>query len=200
MIYFPKKIVVGLTGGIASGKSTLLELFRQNEWVVLSSDEIVADLLSVDIGIKEALVDRWGSNVIFSTGIIDKSKIAQIIFSNPLERIWLENVLHPKVRDKWVSSILNSTKARFVVEIPLLFEKKIDHYFKYIICTFAPIDLRIKRLLMRGLNEKEAKSRISIQMPSDKKNKLADYVFLASGSKEFLIPQYEQFMKSSGLQ
>ena len=124
MAHFPNKLVVGLTGCIASGKTTALKLFAKNDWNTISTDQIVNRLWAENDRLISSAQDRWGKDEIFSLGRIDKSKIARIIFKNPDERIWLEEFLHPIVREKWVSQIRQSDTNFFVVELPLLFEKK----------------------------------------------------------------------------
>lgn len=192
---FPDKTVFGLTGGIASGKSTALKIFGQLGWEAISVDGIVAELLEQDEMVRQALKERWGDELFFS-GIVDKKKIAQIIFNNPTERLWLESLLHPLVRSRWVNLIRKSDKMRFVVEVPLLFENNLKSYFNKILCTYISMDLQLSRILQRGANVSEAKARIDAQMSSTEKVTLSDYILLGSGSEEFLRCQINQIIKS----
>ena len=146
---FPGKTVIGLTGGIASGKSTALKIFEQLGWETISVDSIVSEFLEKDERVRDTLRKRWGNELFFSGGIVDKSKIAQIIFNDPSERSWLESFLHPLVRSHWVKFIGNSSKERFVVELPLLFENKLKSHFTKILCIYVPMDLQVSRMLER---------------------------------------------------
>ena len=193
---FPDKTVFGLTGGIASGKSTALKIFGQLGWEAISVDCIVAEFLEQDEMVRRELKERWGEELFFSGGIVDKKKIAQIIFTDSTERLWLESLLHPIVRSRWVDLIRKSEKMRFVVEVPLLFENNLKSHFNKILCTYIPMDLQVSRILERGAKESEAKARIDAQMSSTEKVSLSDYILLGSGSEEFLRRQIKQVIKT----
>ena len=196
MVYFADKIVVGITGGIASGKSTALKAFAHLDWNTISTDKIVSDLWSSDENLIRAVQDHWGEGEIFSRGNIDKEKIALIIFDNPIERVWLENIIQPLVRSKWVSHVEQSNGELQVVEVPLLFEKNLEPYFSYIISVFVPVKIQLSRLLRRGFSKDEAKSRIASQLSCEEKAKKADVVFLGTGSDVFLSGQVQEFSKN----
>ena len=196
MVYFADKIVVGITGGIASGKSTALKAFAQLDWNTISTDEIVSDLWSSDENLIRAVQDHWGKDEIFSRGNIDKEKIARIVFNHPTERVWLENIIHPLVRSKWVSHVEQSVGKLQAVEVPLLFEKNLNSYFSYIISVFVPVKIQFSRLLRRGFSKDEAKSRIASQLSCEEKAKKADVVFLGTGSDVFLSGQVQEFSKN----
>ncbi len=196
MVYFADKIVVGITGGIASGKSTALKAFAQLDWKTISTDEIVSDLWSSDENLIRAVQDHWGKDEIFSRGNIDKEKIARIVFNSPVERVWLENIIHPLVRSKWVSHVEQSIGKLQVVEVPLLFEKNLEPYFSYIISVFVPVKIQFSRLLRRGFSKDEARSRIASQLSCEEKAKKADVVFLGTGSDVFLSGQVQEFSRN----
>ena len=196
MVYFADKIVVGITGGIASGKSTALKAFAELDWNTISTDEIVSDLWSSDENLIRAVQDHWGKDEIFSRGNIDKEKIARIVFNSPVERVWLENIIHPLVRSKWVSHVEQSIGKLQVVEVPLLFEKNLEPYFSYIISVFVPVKVQFSRLLYRGFSKDEARSRIASQLSCDEKARKADVVFLGTGSDVFLSGQVQEFSKN----
>ena len=124
-----KKTLVGLTGGIACGKSEALKIFGQLGWETISTDEIVRNLLNSDKGLISVLTQRWGE-VVLEKEEINKKRISQIIFSNEQERKWLENLLHPKVRAIWKEKFELSEKDKVIVEIPLLFEKDLGNLFE----------------------------------------------------------------------
>lgn len=196
MVYFADKIVVGITGGVASGKSTALKAFAQLDWNTISTDEIVSDLWSSDENLIRAVQDHWGKDEIFSRGNIDKEKIARIVFNNPIERAWLENIIQPLVRSKWVSHVEQSNGKLQVVEVPLLYEKNLEPYFSYIISVFVPVKIQFSRLLRRGFSEDEARSRIASQLSCEEKAKKADVVFLGTGSDVFLSGQVQEFSRN----
>ena len=192
---FADKAVIGLTGGVASGKSETLKIFQQEGWEAIATDNIASELLYDNEEVREKVSSRWSSEEIFLRGSVDKSKIAEIIFNDPSERIWLEKLLHPLVRLKWITFIESSNARKFVVELPLLFEKNLISYFQKTICMYVPTNVQVSRMLNRGYSNKEANCRISSQMPSSKKIARADYVFLGMGSSYFLHSQVKEFIR-----
>jgi len=193
---FPGKSVIGLTGGIACGKSTALQMFARCGWSAISTDQLAGEILADDKNVSDLLRERWGESVVDKQGNIDKSEIAEIIFSTNHEKIWLESVLHPLVRTAWHHSIENSDRSLFVVEVPLLFENDLQSHFAHTISIFASHEIQVERLLARGLSPEQAQSRIDAQFTSERKAVLADFVLLSCGSEEFLEQQVHFFLKS----
>ena len=145
-----EKVVVGLTGGIACGKSVALGCFRDIGWSVLSSDLITAEILASDKTVRQEIEQRWGRNVLARGGSIDKTAIARIVFGKELERRWLESLLHPIIRSKWISFVQSCPSPKCMIELPLLFEKNLQTYFTSTIAIFSPKATMIKRLQIRG--------------------------------------------------
>ena len=121
---FPFTLKLGLTGGIGCGKSTVVEIFDQMDWRTMKTDDIVHDLLATHSRVHEALRQRWGSRVISSENRVDRNAIADRVFNDENELNWLEQLLHPLVRNSWESTISNDPESNWLVEVPLLFEKK----------------------------------------------------------------------------
>lgn len=183
-----KKLLVGLTGGIACGKSTALGILGQLGWQTISTDAIVADLLQNDYSLKKALKTKWGPAV-FDDDEINKKKISEIIFNDQEARTWLENLLHPLVREIWKKEVVNSEEKNVVVEIPLLFEKKLEHLFQITVCVQCEKKTQLKRLFDRGLTKAQSNARIDAQLPMGQKSQLADIVLLGENSLSFLKRQ-----------
>ena len=183
-----KKLLVGLTGGIACGKSTALGILGQLGWQTISTDAIVADLLQNDYSLKKALKTKWGPRV-FDDDEINKKKISEIIFNDQEARTWLENLLHPLVREIWKKEVVNSEEKNVVVEIPLLFEKKLEHLFQITVCVQCEKKTQLKRLFDRGLTKAQSNARIDAQLPMGQKSQLADIVLLGENSLSFLKRQ-----------
>ena len=193
---FPGKSVIGLTGGIACGKSSVLEIFAENGWEAISTDQLAGEILASDKQVADLLLGRWGKAVFDERGIVDKKQIAEIVFSKPHERSWLESILHPLVRAAWQSKIDKSENSLFVVEIPLLFENDLQSHFAHVISLFASREIQVARLLERGLPLKQAEGRIDAQLPVEEKVERADSVFLGHGSRAFLERQVLFFLNS----
>ena len=187
-----KKIVVGLTGGIASGKSTALKQWEALGWSVISADSLVSETLASDLAVLEKIKRRWGDTVLLSCGSIDKAAVGRIVFGEKLERLWIEDLLHPIVRSKWISFVQSCSSPKCMVELPLLFEKNLQHHFTHTISMFAPQSTVLNRLALRGLSPEDSRARIAAQLPSLEKAALADFVLWGDGSPEHLLAQIKE--------
>ena len=193
MVVSQNKTVVGLTGGIACGKSTALEAFRLLGWAVISADSLAHELLDSDPDIRKKIESRWGEKVVDTSGSIDKLAMGRIVFSKVQERDWLENLLHPIIRSKWLSFIQSCSSQKCMIELPLLFENKLQNNFSCTISLYAPKPVILKRLQARGLSDKESEFRIASQLSLYKKVEQADFVLWGGGDSHFLNQQAEQF-------
>ncbi len=172
-----KAKVIGLTGGIATGKTSVLGEFEKRGARAISCDEIAKEvfyLKSVNVKIMKAF------------GTTDRKKIAEIIFSNPASRRRLEKITHPKIIME-LKKRINAAKAGFlgivVADVPLLFEINIQGIFDGIAVVYCPQRLQVKRLMRReGISAAAALRRVRAQMPMAEKLKLADFVIDNSGT------------------
>jgi dephospho-CoA kinase len=195
MISRSKKLVVGLSGGIACGKSSALKIFRELGCDGISTDRITSGILENNDSVKRSIGDKWGRDV-FINNQIDKPKIAEIIFNSVPERIWLEELLHPLVRKVWTSRVKASNKTTVVVEIPLLFEKSLQNFFEITVCLISEKNIQLQRLHDRGLTNVQSNARIESQMRLTEKMQLADIVMLGDNSLSFLKQQIDYFLAS----
>ncbi|MGC6456101.1 MAG: dephospho-CoA kinase [Coraliomargaritaceae bacterium] len=181
---------IGLTGGIGCGKSTVAGFFSTEGWKTTNTDRVAADVLSQDTAIRESLRQRWGSEIFISDqGDVDRKAIAQIVFSDPNELDWLEGLLHPVVRQHWVSQLEYRKDKPCLVEIPLLFEKSLESHFDLVVCVITNNSVADTRLVSRGLSSSDIARRRRRQFSIDDKMRLADHVLYNSGSIEFLKRQ-----------
>jgi dephospho-CoA kinase len=194
MFPFPGKIVVGITGGIACGKSTVCAKFGKLGWVVISTDSCAHEILDNDQVVRAEIFDHFNNSVKDGHGNIDKSELARVIFKSSFERKWLENLLHPKIRERWMTSIKLSSHEKFVVEVPLLFENNLEPLFTKTISVHTSTSMQFKRLHKRGLSESEISSRMNAQMSVSEKSNRANFVILADGDSEFLDLQINTFL------
>jgi len=192
MAHIQSKIVVGLTGGIACGKSTALDAFANMGWAVVSADSLAHEILDSDLEVRKKIMTRWGTRVLNASGSIDKSAIGQIVFSNAQERDWIEALLHPIIRSKWLSFIQSCSSQKCMIELPLLFENKLQNNFSCTISLYAPNPVILKRLHDRGLSDEESKHRIDSQLSLKEKMELADFALWGGGNSHFLNQQAEQ--------
>lgn len=183
--------VIGLTGGIGTGKSTTSQIIRSLGVPVIDADEVSRSLLSPGSSYNSKVADLFGNQVLDESGNIDRKALANIIFASEEMRKKLEALLHPLVRfemEKRIKELKDQEKKLVVLDIPLLFEKgywqnKVDEI--WLVDTTQ--ELQIKRIKERELwSEKEILDRIHAQMPLEEKRLLASKIILNNGSFEEL--------------
>ena len=188
-------MVVGLTGGIACGKSVALDFFREVGSGIVSTDVITHRLLSEDEGVKGALRKEFGELVFSVEGTVDKGQLGHLIFSNPLKRRWLEELLHPLIRTEWLHAVTNYEGNLVTVELPLLFENSLESEFDFVVSIFSNPKTQMHRLLERGLDQTEARNRLDAQLPTGLKARRADFVLLGDGETSYLEQQVERLCR-----
>lgn len=177
-------LTIGLTGGIAAGKSTALEAFERLGMQTISSDAVVHELLDSE-PLLGRLAERWGAEIA-PEGRVDRAKVAEIVFGNPEELSWLEAQVHPLVGERigsWLASLPADTEVA-VVEVPLLFESEMDGVFDATVAVVASDPVRNARAEARGhalVNEREAR-----QLGQDEKASRADHVVVNDGTVDDL--------------
>lgn len=179
---------VGLTGGMGCGKSTVVELFRQAGWRTIETDAVVRDLLANSLEIQEQLRARWGEAV-FAAGTVDRRAVAARVFKDEAELEWLESLMHPLVHRHWQGAIQQDPEASWLVEIPLLFEKRLETLFNLTVCVASPPTVVEHRMVARGYTGAEIAQRRERQMPLEEKIARADHLISNAGSLEFLKRQ-----------
>lgn len=184
----------GLTGGIASGKSTVSNRFRQLGAYIVDADEISRHALDVGTECYEKTVSAFGKDILLQDGQVDRRKLGAIVFGNEAEREKLNAIIHPYVRkrmDALSQAVWDLNPQGLILwDVPLLFENGLHRLVQKTVVVTAPKKLRIQRMALRnGFTREEALSRIRSQMPEEEKVKLADYVIDNSGD---LMSLYEQ--------
>jgi dephospho-CoA kinase len=175
---------IGLTGGIAAGKSEALKAFARLGAATLSSDAVVHELLESE-ALRQRLAERWGPEVI-ANGAVNRAKIGEIVFADPEELSWLEEQIHPLVQKRtasWLFSLPADTEVA-VVEVPLLFEAGSDKAFDTTVAVVTADEVRRERAAARGhalVDEREAR-----QLTQPEKAERAEHVVENDGSVEDL--------------
>ena len=178
---------VGLTGGIGSGKTTVAELFAELGARVVFADEISRHLLDVGQPGYEPVLAQFGPTIQLPDGHINRQALAQEVFNNPKALHILESIIHPLVAQE-VAKIRATTAHDEIViyESPLLIEKNIHLTCDAVIVVFANADVRLARLLERGMNGDEVQRRMATQLDDESRIAVADYVIDNSGSRDEL--------------
>jgi len=177
-------LLVALTGGIGSGKSTATTFFAQCGAVVIEADKLAKEVLATGTPGLAAVKAHFGSKVLQRDKSLDRAALAQIIFADPVERAVLEGIVHPLVHRLFGERIASLPEDSVVIyEIPLLVEVGKAEDFQLVITVETPLSTRIERLAKRGLSQEEAMSRISEQSSNSERRAVADIVLTNSTSE-----------------
>jgi len=185
-------MIVGITGGLGCGKSTVARAFAGRGFRRLDSDQIVREIVLTDPEVISALRTRYGEAVIMRDSgkeAIHRPALAERVFAHDDERQWLENLTHPRVFEAWREAFAQTPEARWAVEVPLLHEKALENWFDFTVCVACSPAQQLVRLEQRGLPRVLAGQRISKQLPLVRKIELSDFVLWNEGSARFLEAQ-----------
>ncbi|HIK08905.1 MAG TPA: dephospho-CoA kinase [Oscillatoriaceae cyanobacterium M33_DOE_052] len=193
--------VIGLTGGIATGKTTVAEYLAAKYNLPVGDADIYArEAVAVGAAGLAAVVSRYGPGILLADGSLDRPQLGNIIFHNPSERLWLESIIHPYVRRRLVeftASCIHEGKELIILAVPLLFEAKMTDLCTEIWVVSCGSDPQLQRLMARDkLTLDQAQARIHSQMPLAEKAAQADIILDNSSTKEYLCQQIDAAIKS----
>ncbi|KUP29615.1 MULTISPECIES: dephospho-CoA kinase [Bacillus] len=191
-------LVIGLTGGIASGKSTVANMLIDKGITVIDADIIAKQAVEIGMPAYRQIIDEFGEDILLENGDIDRRKLGALVFTNEQKRLALNSIVHPAVREEMLKrrdeSIANQ-ETFVVLDIPLLFESKLESLVDKIIVVSVTKELQLERLTKRNqLTVEEALSRIRSQMPLEEKVSRADNVIDNSGTLEETKQQLEEIL------
>jgi dephospho-CoA kinase len=179
---------VGLTGGIASGKTTVASMLRDLDCPVLNLDPLGHELLEQGQEAYDEVLRDFGREILDAHGNVNRRILGEIVFANPQKRERLNQILHPRILDvvrKWFAALaLPGGPDLAIVEAALIFEARYHKELDKVIVCWCPPEQQLQRLLERGLTAAQAQARIAAQMSIDEKRKLADEVIDCSGTVE----------------
>ena len=191
--------IYGLTGGIASGKSTVLNLFRQNKFIVYDADYVAREVVKLGtIGLAQ-ITEQFGSGVLLADGTLNRKKLSSIVFSDQTQLEKLNQITRPLIKKEilqTVSDVKKSTQPDIsIFEIPLLFEGNYQNYFDGVISLYVQPQIRLHRLMQRnGISKKVALEQINSQMSMDEKKRRADFVIDNSGDMNHLQNEFDKLV------
>ena len=184
-------IKVALTGGIGSGKSAAGDFFEDLGAVVVDADQLARDVIERGTDGFDELVAAFGDEIL-TNGILDRSKLGQIVFADPGARKTLEGIIHPRVAEAFDEIVEDSPEdAVIIYQIPILVETKGQNRFDYVITVEASLENRISRLKDRGLKGYEIEARMKAQATDEQRAEIADSVFKNDGDLDSLLRQVE---------
>ena len=189
-------LVVALTGGIGAGKSTVAQYFAELGALVIDADQLARIAIERGSeGFAEVLL-RFGDDIIVN-GDIDRKKLAEIVFSDETARKDLEKIIHPRVQAIFAGAVADLDHDDILIyEIPLLVETDAAEKFDYVITVEADLDLRIARLLKKGLYISQIEKRMAAQATQESREAIADHVIRNDGDEDSLLRQVENLWES----
>ena len=190
--------IIGITGGIASGKSTVTEFLRQKGFQVVDADAVVHQLQKPSGRLYQVLVEHFGEKVLLENGELNRPLLASLIFSNPEEQEWSKSTQGEIIREE-LAALRNQfaqTEALFFMDIPLLFEQDYASWFDETWLVYVNRDIQLERLMKRDQISKEAaESRLNSQWPLERKISLSSHSLDNNGNQEQLIAQVVQLLE-----
>ena len=186
---------IGLTGGIACGKSTLAEGLRARGWHVIDTDRIAHVVLAPGTDTWKIVVDAFGPSILQPDQSIDRKVLGRLVFADPQLRVKLNEITHPAIRSVWQHE--RDERARthptqfLAVMIPLLFECALEPLFPAVWCVGASRSVQVRRLRARGLSEEESLQRLKSQWPVADKMAKSQVVFWGEGTPATLLAQLD---------
>ena len=181
-------LLVGLTGGIGSGKSTVGRMLEERGAVVLDADEFARRAIDPSTPGFDRVVETFGDRVLDDRGEIDRARLASIVFADPEARARLEAIVHPEVGRLLHDALepYRQTDRVVVYVVPLLAENHLESMFDTVVVVAAPADVRLRRLVDRGMAEQDARARMAAQLPDGERQAVADVVVPNEGGPEDL--------------
>ena len=184
--------IIGITGGIASGKSTVTNFLRKQGFQVVDADAVVHQLQRPGGRLFEALVQHFDQKIILENGELDRPLLASLIFSNPQEREWSKQIQGEIIREELATlrDQFAQTKEIFFMDIPLLFEQDYASWFDETWLVYVDRKVQVERLMKRDqLSKNESESRLAAQWPLEKKKDLSSHVLDNNGNQDQLLNQ-----------
>ena len=189
--------IIGITGGIASGKSTVTNFLRHKGFKVVDADALVHQLQKPGGRLYQILVEHFGEKILLENGELNRPILASLIFSNPEEQEWSKRTQGEIIREELAAlrNQLTRTEALFFMDIPLLFEQEYASWFDETWLVYVNRDVQLDRLMKRDQISKEAaESRLNSQWPLERKISLASHSLDNNGNQEQLIDQVVQLL------
>ena len=188
-------LLVGLTGGIGSGKTTVARMLEARGAVVFDADLLARDAIAAGTPGRERVLERFGPNVLAPGGDIDRDAIAAVVFADPAARRDLEAIVHPEIRRLFAegAEAYEGSDAVVVFSAPLLVETGMHTAFEVLVVVSAPTEAQVDRLLRgRGMSESAIRQRIDAQLPLEEKAAVADVLIDNEGTFEELEGQIDR--------
>jgi dephospho-CoA kinase len=195
---------IGLTGGIACGKSTVAAMLAARGAILVDADAIAREVVEPGSPALGEISARFGQDVILEDGSLHRKRLGELIFADADAKRDLENLLHPRIRQIMMGRMRENESLYpdklVVVDVPLLYESKLESWFSEVMVVYVPRETQLSRLIARdGLTTEQAERRLNAQLPIDEKKARADYVVDNQGSLSATEEQVDTFLRGKGL-
>ncbi len=191
-------MIIGLTGSIASGKSTISAMFKEKEFPIIDADLVARQVVEPGTATLQKIHGLFGDEVLHANSTLNREALGQLIFHDPAKRKQLNDVIHPAIRAEMVrqrDELFDQGHPNIIMDIPLLFESRLQHFVDKIIVVSVTEEMQLSRLMKRNtLTIEEAIARIQSQLPISEKEKGADAVIYNNGSLEQSKEQLERIL------
>ncbi|MCB0361655.1 MAG: dephospho-CoA kinase [Bdellovibrionales bacterium] len=189
---------IGLTGGLATGKSVVSQILREKGYPVIDADLLAREVVKSGQPALSEIVTHFGSGILLPSGELDRKKLGEIVFADGFRRELLEEIIHPKIR-QLVTERKTRLKSQGIplafYDVPLLIEKRLEKDFDTFVLVYAPISKQLERVMNReGYTHEEASRRLFAQLPIDEKRAKAPWVIENTGSIEHLRREVNNFL------
>lgn len=196
-------MLIGLTGGIACGKSTVSAMLVKHDALLVDADQVARDVVEPGEPALLQIAKIFGTNVLNSDGSLNRKQLGAIVFSDSDKLKQLEQITHPAIRARMLQTIemykQQQPNALIVADIPLLYETNQAHLYEGVLVVYIPRELQVERLMNRnGLTQEDAEARIALQMDIEEKKKRADWVIDNSSTLENTEQQVISLIKRLG--
>ena len=193
--------IIGITGGIASGKSTVTNFLREQGFQVVDADRLVHQLQRHGGRLYQVLVQHFGKEIILENGALNRPLLASLIFSNPEEQEWSKQTQGEIIREELAAlrEQLAQTEMVFFMDIPLLFEQDYSAWFDETWLVYVDRDIQVERFMKRDhLSKEVAESRLASQWSLEEKKKLASHILDNNDSRDQLVGQVVKLLEGGG--
>ncbi|QYM80552.1 dephospho-CoA kinase [Horticoccus luteus] len=187
-------MILGITGGMGCGKSTVARLCEQRGLRRLDSDALIRERVLTDPAMREALRAEWGADVAPVDAPVNRARLAARVFDDEMALATLERLTHPPLFALWRAALRDAPTVDWAIEVPLLFEKGLENWFDFTVCVASSPAQQLARLEQRGLSRALAEQRISKQLSLARKIELSDHVVWNDGSLAFLESQVDHLL------
>jgi dephospho-CoA kinase len=186
-------LMVGLTGGIGAGKSTVAALLAQRGAIVVDADAIAREVVEPGMPALEKLVERFGPEILQPDGSLDRPRLGAIAFVDAETKKDLEAITHPAIGELFLQRVAEAPPGSVVVhDVPLLVESKRGFQYAAVIVVEAPLEVRLDRLEARGVPRDDARRRIELQASDEDRREVATWIVDNSGDLDALVPQVDR--------